>query len=435
MPWFLVVLLISTSVYLFLRVSLSAAARRQEDKLVKTESEQKPAPAEAVPVPAQAQARPITPGEESTLRNCFPFGIYFLQQIDYRPQAIICMGKLRAVPQKAYETVRRNVEREFGDRFVVMFQESFRGQPFFALVPNVFKEREEETVTKPFLAIALLLLTLVTTTLIGTELSGYDVEAIGENPQILLSGLPYSLALIAVLGVREVSHYLVAVRYHIRATLPYFIPVPFFLGTLGAFIQMRSPIPNRKVLFDVAWAGPVGGFILTLPLLLFGLSQSTVVSLTDESSLVNVKALDPRFSLLLALMSKAVLGNQLGPDMAINLHPLAIAGYIGLVVTAISLMPVGTSDGAHIVHAVWGQKTAALIAQIARVLVFILALTRPEFWLWTIFLFLMPNANQPALNNVTELNNWRDFLGLLALALLILILVPLPHSLSQLLNF
>ena len=385
-----------------------------------------------------SKVRPITNDEETELRNCFPWGIYYLQNLDYHPQAILCRGKLRAVPEVAYQTIKKNIEKIFGDRFIIIFQESFRGQPFFALVPNPWSKSQNksptEPLTKPGLALGLFFITLFTTTVIGVELSGTSVEQLSSDPTTLIQGLWYSLALITILGVHEFSHYLTALYYKIRTTLPYFIPVPFFLGTFGAFIQMRSPVPHRKALFDVAIAGPIGGFLVTLPLLIWGLFLSDVVTLSDQSSLLNFEALNPRFSLLLALLGKLALGSELVPEMGIHLHPLAIAGYIGLVVTALNLMPVGQLDGGHIVHAMFGQRTAIAIGQVTRLLMIILAIVQQDFLLWAIILLFMPIADQPALNDVTELDNWRDFCGLLALVLLISILLPLPGTIAQWLN-
>ncbi|WP_013321711.1 site-2 protease family protein [Gloeothece verrucosa] len=392
---------------------------------------------EPTPPPANTPTvRPITVDEEKELRDCFPWGVYYLQQIDYRPQAILCRGKLRAVPEVAYKTIKENVEKVFDDRFIVLFQESLQGQPFFALVANPWSKTNQpldsQPLNRPLFALSLLLITLFTTTVIGTEISGVTPQQLEANHSLILQGLPYSLGLITILGIHEFSHYLAAVYYKIKATLPYFIPIPFFLGTFGAFIQMKSPVPHRRALFDVAIAGPLGGFLVTLPLLLWGLTLSQTAQINPENtSLLNFKALDPRFSLLFAVLSKIALGNQLSEGVAIALHPLAVAGYIGLIVTALNLMPVGQLDGGHIVHAMFGQKTGIIIGQLTRLLVFVLAMIKSEFLLWAIILLFMPLVDNPALNDVTELDNKRDFLGLFSLALLISILLPVPAAIAQ----
>jgi membrane-associated protease RseP (regulator of RpoE activity) len=335
--------------------------------------------------------------------------------------------------------VRENIEAEFGNRFFVIFQESFNGKPFFALVPNPQAQlkagQETERVTRPLFALGLLLMTLLTTTAIGAaEIAGVSVEQWQADPAVLLRGLPYSLALMAILSIHELGHYVAARLYQLRVTLPYFIPVPFFLGTFGAFIQMRSPVPNRKALFDIGIAGPLAGFIVTIPLLMWGLAHSHVVPLSDTSGLLNFESLNPRFSFLLTVLSKWALGSQLTPKMAIHLHPVAVAGYLGLVVTAFNLMPVGQLDGGHIVHAMFGQRMGVAIGQITRLLVLILALLEPDLLLWAIILLLLPVADEPALNDVSELDNWRDLGGLIALAILASIVLPSPGTITELLN-
>ncbi|BBA79019.1 peptidase M50 [cyanobacterium endosymbiont of Rhopalodia gibberula] len=382
--------------------------------------------------------RPITATEEQSLRDCFPWGVYYLQNLDYRPQAILCRGKLRTAPEKAYQSIKTNIERVFGDRFLILFQESLQGQPFFALVANPWaksqhKEPEQPT-TRPLFALGLLLLTLLTTTIVGTEIAGISVEQWQENLRLLLKGLPYSLGVIIILGIHELSHYLTAIRYKVVTTLPYFIPIPFFLGTFGAFIQIKSPIPHRKALFDVGIAGPLGGFIVTVPILLWGLSLSEVVPQVEESNLLSLQAFDPRISFLFAILAKLVFGSSFIAEKAIYLHPLAIAGYVGLIITALNLMPVGQLDGGHIVHGMFGQRTAIIIGQFTRMFVLALGIIRQEFLLWAILLFFMPTSEQTALNDVTELDGRRDVLGLFSLALLIMILLPLPGTVAQWLN-
>jgi membrane-associated protease RseP (regulator of RpoE activity) len=390
------------------------------------------------PADEESKLRPISKQEENELRNCFPWGVYYLQNVEYRPQAVLCRGKLRTSPESAYKTVRENIEAEFGDRFFVVFQEGLSGKPFFALVPNPQAQQKAEPstepVTRPVFALALLLITLFTTTVIGAQIAGVSAEQLQSDPTVLRQGLPYSIALMAILSIHEMGHYVAARLYKMRTTLPYFIPVPFFLGTFGAFIQMRSPVPNRKALFDVGIAGPLAGFIVTLPLLMWGLAHSSVVPLSDASGLLNFESLNPRFSFLLTVLSKWALGSQLTSEVAIKLHPVAVAGYIGVVVTAFNLMPVGQLDGGHIVHAMFGQRTGAIIGQITRLLVLALGLLQSDLLVWAIILLFMPVADEPALNDVSELDNWRDLWGFLALVLLVSIVLPAPSTITGLLS-
>lgn len=405
--------------------------RKNQSQAIQTQSAIH-ATVESVPVP------PIEPTEESQLRSCFPWSVYYIHNIEYRPQAVICRGQLRTSATLAYKQIKENIEAEFGDRFILIFQEGFNGKPIFLLVPNHQHKKanspQAEQLTRPGLALLLLGATLLTTTLVGARIAGIQANSIPSNPALILQGLPYALSLISILAIHEMGHYLTAKFYKIRTTLPYFIPMPFFLGTFGAFIQMRSPVPNRKALFDISIAGPFAGFLASLPFLIWGLINSDVVPMDDEARLLNTDALNPSHSILIALVSKLTLGSELTSNMAIDLHPVAVAGFLGIIVTALNLMPVGQLDGGHIVHAMFGQKTAMVIGQIARLLLLLLSLIQSEYLLWAIYLIFVRLTDEPALNDVTELDNKRDIFGLLAIALLILIVLPLPQTIARLLN-
>lgn len=381
--------------------------------------------------------RPIDKEEEKALRNCFPWSLYYLQNLEYRPQAVICRGKLRSNPEVAYQTIRENVQALFGDRFYLVFQEGMNGSPFFALVPNPYPTDKTmaDEVFRPMLALALFGATLLTTTLIGAvEYASVTNQALQNSPNLIWRGLPYALGLLGILGIQEFCHYFSAQSHRIRTTLPYFIPFPFFIGTFGAYIQRRSPVPNRRALFDMGLISCLAGFAIALPLLFWGLSQSQIVPLNDQSHILNFASLNPRFSFLLSVLSKGALGSKLTPNSAINLHPVGVAAYIGFIWTTFRLMPIGQLDGGRIVHAMFGQRMGASIGQITRFLMLALALVQPDLFIWAILLFFLPITDEPALNDVSELDNKRDIWGLLALALLVMILLPVPPTVTQWLN-
>ena len=407
----------------------------------------------------QKKAKPITRDEETLLQRCFPWSIYYLQDIEYRPQAMICKGKLKASPGEAYSAVQKNVQSSFGDRFLVLFQEGLNGTPFFALVPNPqsktpatarvegasfglspeqqaradrLRKLNEKTLTRPGLALALVITTLITTTFAGVAfIAGVeDPQALRNDPTLIQQGFAYGASLMVILAFHEGGHYF-ATRYHkLKSTLPYFIPVPFFLGTFGAYIQMRSPMPNRRALFDIGIAGPLSGLAVSLPILFWGLTHSTLVPIGDASELFTFDTLDPSRSVLLLLISKLAIGSDLQATNALQLHPVAISGFLGLIVTALNLMPVGQLDGGHIVHAMYGQRTAAVVSQVARLLMLLLSFVYREYFMWAVLLLFIPSA-EPALNDVSELDGKRDFLGLLSLALLLMIILPAPAMLTK----
>ncbi len=418
------------------------------DKQAKEQAKDLQNSAEAEAVKAAVEptiVHPIDKEEEATLQHCFPWSVYYLQNIEYRPQALICRGQLRASPTVAYETIRENVESSFGQRFLVVFQEGLNGKPFFALVPNPERQRAKskarpEKLTRPGIALGLFLITVFTTTAAGASYianasftTGVSDDVSRADPAFFLQGLPYALALMFILGVHELGHYLMTRRYQMKATLPYFIPMPFLFGTLGAFIQVRSPVPNRRALFDVGIAGPLAGLVVSLPLLWWGLAHSEIVAMPETASLLTFQEFDPGVSIALTLLSKLALGNQLTLENAIHMHPVAVSGCLGLVITALNLIPVGQLDGGHIVHAMYGQRTGALIGQICRFLVLGLAFVHSELLLWAILLFFIPAVDEPALNDVSELDDKRDLWGLIALTLLVLIVLPTPGPLKALL--
>ncbi len=386
---------------------------------------------------APITARLLTSDEEATLKTCFPWSVYYVQTIDYSLQAAICKGQLRTDPEKAYATIQENVAEKFGDRFLVMLQDGADDKPFFAIVSNPHAQKSlsalEKSLYRPGIALALLAATLFTTTVMGVAIAGITEEQLTANSTLWFQGCLYSIPLLTILGVHELAHYLTARAYKVQVTLPYFIPVPFFLGTFGAFIQTRSPIPNRKALFDISIAGPMAGLVATLPFLLWGLAHSQPVPMPEKPTFGDLQAFNPTYTLLLAVLSKLMLGNALMEGMALKLHPMAIAGCLGLVVTALNLMPVGQLDGGHIVHAMVGQRKGAIIGRVTRVLMLLLCIRLPDFLLWAVLLFLMPSTDEPALNDVTELDNQRDLWGLVAIAALLVIILPPPAAITRLL--
>ncbi|PSB53374.1 site-2 protease family protein [Chamaesiphon polymorphus] len=404
-----------------------------------TEPELTALPEEPEPIEENRPLRPIEAEEEATLRTCFAWNIFFLEKIEYRPQAVLCRGKLRTDADSAYATIVRNITDLFGDRFFILFQYSLStGKPFFALVPR--PEHTQITRSRRYvdytIAVLLLLLTLVPTTYFGAALAGLPK---GDFGQIVSAGWPYAASIIFMLGIRDVGRYLVAKFYKIDSTLPYFIPLPFLPGTYGCLVQMRSPIPDRKAVFDLGFVASMLGLVTSIPILLWGLSQSQTVPLDLKSTLFNFHSFNPRFSLLMTLLSKLALGSQFVAERAIDLNSVAIAAYISLLIITINLMPLRRLDGGYIVHAMFGQKPSAIVSQLSKIILVILGIIRlraseagnTDLLFLAIVISLIPAIDEPALNDVSDLNNWRDGLGVFILGILVLTLIPVPAVLMQ----
>ncbi|MEM9214651.1 MAG: site-2 protease family protein [Cyanobacteria bacterium P01_F01_bin.150] len=386
--------------------------------------------------------RTIGKEDEDILKRCFPWSVYYLKGIEHRAQALICTGHLRTSSDVAYQTISDNIRQNFGQRFLVIFQQGLNGKPFFALVPNPQANpnaARSRNLYPVAISIALLAATALTTTIAGAMLASQELEAPLRLTWSNISlGVPYCLALIAILLTYHGCQYVISNRHGLRASLPYFIPVPplvlgFPFGTFGAFLQMRSPMPNRKVLFDMGFVGSIAGIVMAIPILLWGLAHSEAIPATDESSLFNIQSFDPKASFLIAMLGKLAI-HDLSTTQALNLHPVAIAACLGLLIITINLMPVGQLNGGKIVHAMFGQRTGAIIGQVARLLVLLLAYihrNQREFWILAILFFFMPSVDEPALNDVSELDNQRDLWGVVALAILTIIILPAPPLLTN----
>lgn len=298
---------------------------------------------------------------------------------------------------------------------------------------------QNEDDSNPWVNLGLFLATLVTVLFIGAanalqyaeqfqglEVS-YDLMTILSN---LHRGIPFAAALMGILVTHELSHYVVARRYGSPVSLPYFIPMPNLLGTMGAVITQKAPMRNRKALFDIGIAGPLGGLAVALPLLIVGLSLSTVQ--TPPPGLD--EALQEGNSLLYIGAKYLIFGEILpsnGRDVWI--HPVAFAAWAGLLVTMINLIPVGQLDGGHVAYALLGRKAWTLgYVLIAAMLgwgglLLLMGNQAGGFWaLWGFINMLMNRKHPPPLDDVTTAGQGRVWTGLLMLVVFILTFMPSP---------
>jgi membrane-associated protease RseP (regulator of RpoE activity) len=273
--------------------------------------------------------------------------------------------------------------------------------------------------------------TIATTTWAGALDAGVNLLT---HPERFAVGLPYSLGLLLILGSHELGHYFTAKFHHIRVTPPYFIPVPFALGTFGAFIKIKSLTPDRRALFDVAVAGPLAGLVFAIPALLIGLRFSEVIpGGADFGPGLREGGVNVGSSILLAFLANISLGAPVIPGAHLVLHPLAFAGWLGLIVTALNLLPIGQLDGGHISHALFGSRAARAISVVGMFSLFLLALfVWPGLMFWAFIVFFIAGVRDaPAANDLTPVGPRRVLLGLFSFLLLLLIIVPVPESLFE----
>jgi len=174
------------------------------------------------------------------------------------------------------------------------------------------------------------------------------------DPKVISLSLIYATVLISILLAHEMGHYLTCRYYRIDATLPFFIPAPTLIGTMGAFIKIKSPITRKHQLFDIGAAGPLAGFVLALPAIFYGISLSKIVpAIPSEGSIVFGDSLLMKQAVVLFL-------KDIPAGYDIIVHPIAFAGWVGVLVTALNLFPIGQLDGGHILYAFLGSRSRKL---------------------------------------------------------------------------
>ena len=334
-------------------------------------------------------------------------------------------GRLRGKTEEMFQRIR---DAFAGEAVTPLLLEGEQNDVRVLLLPG---QMAAPAVERPKWALHWLLFaaTLATTTWAGALHAGVNLL---QQPARFAVGLPYSLGLLLILGAHELGHYFTARAHGIRVTPPFFIPVPFSLGTFGAFIKIKSLTPHRRALFDVAVAGPLAGLVFAIPALLIGLRFSEVVPGNAPHSLGGV-GVDIRSSVLLACLAKISLGLSVLDGNHLLLHPLAFAGWLGLIVTALNLLPIGQLDGGHISHALFGSRKAHVLSIVGLLGLLLLALfVWPGLMFWALIVFFIAGTHDsPAANDVTPLGGARKILAYFVFLLLMLIIVPVPPSLYE----
>ncbi len=297
--------------------------------------------------------------------------------------------------------------------------------------------------------VVLLLLTIISTLLMGAVLYGGEALAnaipanvdpndilavfgvVLSHPQFLLVGIPYALTLLGILGVHEMGHYVMAKIHKAAVTLPFFIPMPFGLGTMGAVIRLKSPIKNRKQLFDIGVAGPLAGLAVAVPLLIVGLLMSPVQYVGQAAPG------GQEGNSILYLLLKLILKGQILPgggyDVILNI--VAFPAWFGLIVTMLNLLPLGQLDGGHVLYSLFGRKQwriaqIAIFGLIGLGIYLAFSFDQPfNVWLlWAILANVFGLRHPPPLDDITPLDRKRKIIGFATIVIFVLIFTPIPFS-------
>ena len=262
--------------------------------------------------------------------------------------------------------------------------------------------------SKVHLNIFLFLVTIITTISAGYLFRGS-----------ILEGIAFSIAIIAIVGAHETAHFFAAKKHDVKATLPYFVPAPTLIGTFGAVINVKSSIPDKNALFDLGVSGPIVGFIVTIPVLVIGIWLSTVAPLQPNTMTF--------YPPLLMQIIMYFISPQIPSGYELFVHPVAFAGWVGIIITMLNLMPVAVLDGGHISRSLFNMKIHQYVS-IAGIIVTLLLGWYAMAILMAVFILFMAKTHPGALDNVSKLSRNRKIIAVLTLVIFILCLTPAPQA-------
>ncbi|QQE66808.1 site-2 protease family protein [Leptolyngbya sp. BL0902] len=428
----LVLLLVSTGIYIYLGRRLrtlgqAAFIAEQTANALKADAAPSPEPetiAEAPVAPAEVKpeeaAKIVIPAEDlAKIEGIFGIDTYFRTETIPYDQGAIFRGNLRGNPAETRARLSALLTERLGDRYRLFLVESLEKKPTVVVLPASM-DPAKTTPTQWAIAGVLGLATVFTSLEAGAMLQGFDLV---QEFSRWTAALPLVLGLLVVLVSHEIGHWVLARRHGVRLSPPYLLPT-WQIGSFGSLTRFESLLANRSVLFDIALAGPAAGGLVSLGMLVTGLV------LSHPGSLFQLPSTFFQGSVLVGTLAKAVLGSALQEPL-VDVHPLTVFGWLGLVITALNLMPAGQLDGGRIVQAIYGRKTAGRTTVITLILLALVTLANPLALYWAaIILILQRNLERPCLDDITEPDDARAALGLLALFLALAVLMPLTPSLA-----
>lgn len=369
--------------------------------------------------PTTSTVVPIPSEDMVAIKGIFSIDTYFAVEIIPYQEGVIVRGNLRGEPEAVHKKLTTALQEKLGDLYRLFLVENTEGKPVVIILPRSADVRPV-TVSQYILAVGLIVATIATIFETVGILLGFDFFTHLER---FTEVLPIGIGIIAILTAHELGHYFLARRYQVKLTPPFFLPT-VQLGSYGAITRFASLVPNRKALFDIALSGPAVGGLLSLLLLIVGLL------LSRPGSLFQVPTEFFQGSILVGTLARVIIGDNLHNSL-VDINPLTVVGWLGLVITALNLMPAGVLDGGRIVQAIYGRKTAGRATVATLIILAIASLANPVAMYWAIaILFLQRELERPSLNEITEPDDARAALGLLALFLMISVLLPLTPALA-----
>ncbi len=373
---------------------------------------------------------------------------------DHRKFLVRYSGRLRMADSAvAYDALSKDLKPY---RMMPLFRME-QGQPAVLIVPALDRPKP----SNPVVNLVLFGLTLISVLLAGGLFAPSNPAnaTLSFTPAGILSlleqGWPFAVSMLAILTAHEFGHYLAGRFHHTQISLPYFIPLPLSpFGTMGAFINMKEPPRNRRILLDIGIAGPLAGLIVAIPVLLYGLSISHVSPLPLTTA--PGTGLQMEGNSLLYLFAKFAIFHQWLPAPAsygslppllywlryfftgqpfpvggldVMISPVAWAGWAGILVTSLNLIPAGQLDGGHMLYVLLGSQNARRILPFILIALVILGFFWIGWWLWALIIFFLGRVYAEPLDQITPLDPTRKYLAVMALVIFILVFTPVPLTL------
>ena len=357
--------------------------------------------------------------DRAALEGLFGIDTFFRTETVPYGKGAIFKGNLRGEPEASLATLTQLAEDRLDNKYRLFLVQDPQGKPVIVAQPTS-ADPQPLTLFQKVAAVVLAIATFFTCLEASSILMGFDLLT---NSKAWPKALPFALGVYTILVIHEVGHRTIARQRDIKLSWPFFIPT-WEIGSFGAITRIESILPNRSVLFDIALAGPAAGGLLSFGMLVVGL----VLSHPGSEFQLPVEFFQG--SVLVGTLAKVMLGASL-TDPLVDVHPLVLVGWLGLVITALNLLPAGQLDGGRIVQSIYGRKTAGRATVITLIILGIASLANPLALYWAVLiLFLQRPQERPAINELTEPDDARAALGLLALFLTLATLLPLTPALA-----
>jgi len=377
---------------------------------------------EAQTLPIALEMLQIPDADLTSIKEIFGIDTFFATETIPYQQGAIFKGNLRGEAAKVHDRLTAKLHNKIGDRYRLFLVPDPEERPVVVVLPSS-NDPQPATTGQKILSVVMLLATIATSLEAMGVLLGFDFY---EHIERIKEILPFSLGIWAILIAHEIGHKVLAQKHQVKIGWPFFLPTGQ-IGSFGAITRFESLLPNRSVLFDISLAGPATGGLISLVMLVIGLL------LSNAGSGLDLPVQFFQASLLVGSLAKIILGTAIEKS-SISIHPLVIIGWLGLVINALNLMPAGQLDGGRIVQAIYGRKTAQRTTLVTLIILGFVAFFNPAnlvilYWLVLVG-FLQRALERPSLDEITEPNDARAALGLLALFLMAATVIPFSPDLA-----